>query len=205
MRDMRIMPWVAILGADGAGKSSVIDVIVDRLADSNIKVDYHHWCPKLHDDDGESIVNIDPHGQKPRSSIISNIKLVYLLLLWHCSFLGKIRKVRKEGAFVLFDRYYKDLMADPLRYRFSGSLSLANVIFKLMPKPDAVFLLDASPDVLLSRKQEVAPSELKEIVTRYRSIIAETPNGILIDATQPIDAVAGDLMKKLSEIIGDRL
>jgi thymidylate kinase len=197
------MPWVAILGADGAGKSSVIDVVVDRLATHGVEVDYHHWCPKLRDTGEESVVNIDPHGQKPRNAIVSNIKLFYLLIIWRYSFLRKIKKVRKAGSLVLFDRYYQDILADPRRYRFSGSILLTKLIFWLMPKPDKVFLLNASPDVLLSRKREVEPNVLKGIVSRYRIIIESNPRGVLIDASQPIAKVAEDVLGELSIILGE--
>jgi thymidylate kinase len=72
-----------------------------------------------------------------------------------------------------------------------------------MPKPDKVFLLNASPDVLLSRKREVEPNVLKGIVSRYRIIIESNPRGVLIDASQPIAKVAEDVLGELSIILGE--
>ena len=202
MRDIKVMPWVAILGADGAGKSSVIDLVVEHLCGQGVEVDYHHWCPKLNASEDDAVVNVDPHGQFPRGWLISNMKLIYYLVVWRASFLGKIRESRRKSCLVLFDRYYEDLLVDPIRYRFSGSRKLARFVFRWMPKPDCIFFLDAPAEVLCARKQEVEIGVLRGIVTKYQQFVENDPKGIIVDATQPIDCVAESVIVKLESLLG---
>ena len=62
---------------------------------------------------------------------------------------------------MLFDRYHGDLLVDPRRYRYGGPMSLARLIVRFMPQPDLVFFLDATPEILLARKQEVSHAALE--------------------------------------------
>ena len=89
----------------------------------------------------------------------------------------------------MFARYYHDLLADPARYRYGGSLLLARLLGKLLPQPDLVFILDAPADVLQSRKQEVPFEESVRQRTAYRCLKGEYKRAYIIDASVPLDKV----------------
>ena len=68
------------------------------------------------------------------------------------------------------DRYFDDLLVDPVRYRYGAPRWLARLAFKLAPQPNLVFVLDADSSVIYGRKQEVALSELERQLAAYREM-----------------------------------
>ena len=56
---------------------------------------------------------------------------------------------------VVNHRYLLDAIIDRRRYRYSGPRWLLRFIWRIVPKPDLVLLLDAPPEVIASRKSEL--------------------------------------------------
>ena len=54
-------------------------------------------------------------------------------------------------------------------------------------------LIDAPPEVVQARKKEVAFEETVRQREAYRQIVEATPNGHIIDATQPVAGVVADV------------
>lgn len=196
------MPWVAVLGADGSGKSTVIDGLIEHLASKKIDVVNQHWRPVLGGkDESDNGPVVDPHAQTPRGMVASMLKVGVLLVIWRLSFWGDIGKQRKQGKLVLFDRFYADLLNDPIRYRYGGSRVFASTVFKWMPKPDLIILLDAEAEVLYARKPEVEMGELKKIVSRYRDYIDNEKRGKLINSDQEVKKVIADAVVAIEQVL----
>ena len=69
MSKLSKMPWIVFLGADGAGKSTVIDRVVVYLAERDVEVNDQHWRPTLREkQDDEGQVVDDPHALPPSHS-----------------------------------------------------------------------------------------------------------------------------------------
>ena len=129
------------------------------------------------------------------------LKVGVLLVIWRLSFWGDIGKQRKQGKLVLFDRFYADLLNDPIRYRYGGSRVFASIVFKWMPKPDLIILLDAEAEVLYARKPEVEMGELKKIVSRYRDYIDNEKRGKLINSDQEVKKVIADAVVAIEQVL----
>lgn len=198
---------VAFLGPDGSGKSSVINSIEAKLCGKKlvIPVKRFHWRPELKEKKQSPTIVVDPHGDRPRGSIMSFVKLCYLAMVFNLGYLLRVKRLLHRGYIVLFDRYYHDLLVDQKRYRYGGSTFLAKVVGKLIPQPDMWILLDASADILYQRKQEVSYSEVVKQVDGYRDLIDTLDNGHTIDATQPLDEVVKDIDKVLVEFLSNRM
>jgi len=67
-------------------------------------------------------------------------------------------------------------------------------LFAMVQSPDLVFLLDAPPEVLRSRKQEVPPEETCRQREAYRTVVARLKMGRIINCAQPLDRVVTDIM-----------
>jgi thymidylate kinase len=89
----------------------------------------------------------------------------------------------------MFDRYYYDLLVDSQRYRYGGSHRLAILVGKFIPEPDIIILLDAPPEVLLQRKQEVTKKEAIRQRTAYRNLVGSFRNGNIVDSSQSLEQV----------------
>jgi len=94
---------------------------------------------------------------------------------------------------VVNHRYLVDAIVDQKRYRYAGPVWLLKWIWAISPKPDVVFLLDAEPQVIQRRKQEVTFEETARQVEAYRTIIGRMPIGKIIDASQPRQQVASEV------------
>jgi len=139
---------------------------------------------------GESVtIVVDPHGKPPRSALISLAKIfVWLMEEWY-AYLFQERK----AELLLCDRYYHDLLVDPIRYRYGGPMSIARLIGTLMPQPRLWVLLDAPAEVLQARKQEVPPEETARQRQAYLSQVKKQRNYVIVDASQPLDKVITDV------------
>jgi thymidylate kinase len=192
------MAFIAFLGCDGSGKSAVIQGVAARLEANGHPVTLGHWRPKPFapiSGDTESAAD-DPHGQKPRAFASSVLKLGWLWLNWWVAWFQYLRRDSRHD-FVLFDRYHGDLLVDPRRYRYGGPLWLARLSSRWMPQPDIVFFLDAPPEVLLARKQEVGFAALQESRSRYLTLTRTGTRMRVIDAAGPLEVVIADVIRQL--------
>ncbi len=176
------------MGPDGAGKSSVIRGLIARLAQSGHCVTVRHLkprivMPELRENPGSIVV--DPHGKPARSALLSLVKIVvWLGEEWY----ARLFRESKQ-ALLICDRCYHDLLVDPVRYRFGAPLWTARLIGALMPRPALWILLDAPPEVLRSRKQEVAVEETARQCHAYRSFVRTRSQHVIVDASRPLDEV----------------
>jgi thymidylate kinase len=184
------MPFIAFLGCDGSGKSAVIDGLAARLTADGHAVTHGHWRPKpfATGDNPSSPAADNPHGQHPRGVVSSILKLGWLWLNWWVAWFQFVRRDCRRG-YLLFDRYHGDLLADPKRYRYGGPMFLARLASRCMPQPDHVIFLDAAPDVLLARKQEVSREALEKGRAAYLLMARSNRRVHIIDATPSLDTV----------------
>jgi thymidylate kinase len=192
------MPFIAFLGCDGSGKSAVIQGLSARLETDGHPVTLGHWRPKpFAPSSGDtSSAADDPHGQHPRGCASSILKLGWLWLNWWVAWLRGLQHEARSG-YVLFDRYHGDLLADPKRYRYGGPMGIARAASSLMPQPNQVIFLDASPAVLLSRKQEVSPESLERSRAAYLQLARTHPRFRIVDASRPLAEVIAEVMSGL--------
>lgn len=187
------MPFIAFLGCDGSGKSAVLDCLTDRLQTKGWSVVRGHWRPVATPTlKTESTGAEDPHGKPPRGPFASFLKLGWLWINWWMGWLGSLRHASRSGM-LLFDRYHADLLVDPVRYRFGGPAWLAGVASRLMPQPDLVIYLDADPEVLLSRKQEVSRETLEKSRSAYLRLAGGNGRIRVVDASKPLLEVVGEI------------
>jgi thymidylate kinase len=179
------VPWFAILGLDGSGKSTLLSGLQQRFAGIGLKTKVYHCRPKvLRLGPARSEPVTDPHGASPRHAFTALVKVPYLILDWFVGFFGPIASLRAKGAIVIFDRYHTDVLADPLRYRYSGAKWWLKAALSILPEPTAVVLLDADPKCLQLRKKETTIEAAKSIRLKYLDIIRGSKHAFIVDATK---------------------
>lgn len=196
------MPFVALLGCDGSGKSAVISQVAGKFRDAGIPVICGHWRPEaVAGKARESPTADDPHGKSPHGLVKSILKLGWLWLNWWLGWWRELRPASHDGL-VMFDRYHGDLLIDPRRYRYGGPMRLAKVASRLMPQPDLILFLDAAPEVLLARKQEVGREALERSRERYLQFGNRHRQFHRIDVNRPLEDVVCDVMSRIHAVRG---
>ena len=185
-------PWIAFLGPDGSGKSSVVGGVTARLEARRLYVKMIHWRPDVlrKRQEVEGGVVTDPHAKDPRGALVSLVKLCYMNCEWWLASLWNLRHPRAKDRLLLSDRYYDDMLVDPRRYRYGASAALARRFFRLLPKPDLVIILAGDPATIHARKREVTLAEVERQVAAYRSLGESLgAKAAVIDAALPLDEV----------------
>ncbi|MDF2733499.1 MAG: hypothetical protein K0S97_122 [Chloroflexota bacterium] len=102
-------------------------------------------------------------------------------------------KWQRRGVVVIFDRhFFIDYHAYDVSTEHARSVSQrlhGLLLDKLYPKPHLVVYLDAPAEVLLARKGEGSLDALERRRGEYRAIAAHVPRFVEVDATRPIDEV----------------
>ncbi len=186
--------FVAVLGPDGAGKSTVIALVEKGLRGVFPRVEILHFKPNVIGRKGDARPVTAPHGKPPRSVVASIVKLLFYLVEYLLGYWMKIRPALARSVMVLFDRYYDDLLADPLRYRYGGPLSLARHVRRLIPKPHVFILLDVPAEVAVARKPEVQIGEAKQLRERYLALASEL-GAYVVDANRPLSVVVSEVTR----------
>ena len=180
---------VVILGPDGSGKSTVATHLAPCVAPMFRHVREYHLFPSTPKNRGGSTPVTDPHGSPARGWGSSIAKIVVWQGRYLLGWLTTLYPAKVRSTLLLFDRYYHDLLIDPRRYRFRGPMRLARWVGRMVPAPDLWLVLDAPPQILQRRKQEVPPAETARQSEAYRQLAARLRNAHIIDATQPLERV----------------
>lgn len=194
--------WVVFLGMDGSGKSTLLRNIAQQPPEWCSGVVVRHLVPVLFRRHSEAIT--DPHAQPPRGLLMSLAKLVYWLMAYTVGYWLSVRPQLSRGRLVLFDRYLLDALADPRRYRYGGPAILLRLLWRLVPKPSAVVLLEAPVDVLTARKQEVGLEEMARQHEAYRRLISKEQRGLIVDASGTAEEVL-EAVRELLMLDGEKL
>ncbi|MEX1326670.1 MAG: hypothetical protein AB1Z29_07710, partial [Desulfobacterales bacterium] len=146
--------FVAFIGPDGSGKSSIIENIHHDLMPAFRSIYVYHLRPNIslrNAKFSEPVKN--PHGKAPRGQLSSLLKIFYYFIDYSIGYVLKIWPLITRSTLVIFDRYYHDLLVDPYRFRYGGPMRVVQSFSRIVPTPKLVILLDAPAEVLQSRKK----------------------------------------------------
>lgn len=203
---------LAILGVDGAGKSTVINAILPALnSATHNAVVYRHLrpallpplarfkgCKKL----PPSGPVLEPHGSTPSGKLGSLFRLTYLTLDYLAGYWFWTRFIiAKQPTVVIFDRYAYDMALDPRRFRIGVSSRVAGWFVSLTPKPDLIICLQGNPEVIAARKQELSVDETRRQVDALREFASREPHAVLISTDTGIDETRDKVLHAFFEFL----
>lgn len=197
--------WIAFMGPDGCGKSTVIERVSQAFAPAFRQVVRYHMRPKLlGSSSGPQAAVTDPHGQPPRSLAASIAKIFYFGADYIVGYLLRIVPAVIRTRLVVFDRYIYDLLVDSRRVRYGGPAWLLRLLAFCVPRPDLVVLLDASPEVLWARKQEVTFEEVVRQRGAFVQVVGGLRAAVTVNAAQPLEVVTRDVYRAVIDCFARR-
>jgi thymidylate kinase len=219
------MPSIAIIGPDGAGKTTVTRALETsgllpfkyiymgiNTSSSNVALPSSRlveWLkPHLRKSGGtgDSGVVRERERVEPPGRLWVAARLVNRVAeQWFRQLLSWTFELR--GYVVLYDRHFLFDFADdgstgsedPLDRRIHRML-----LERLYPRPNLVILLDAPGEVLFARKGESTPEELEKRRAVLRRTGQQLPNFIRVDATRPLNEVYEETAAHVLRFCGER-
>lgn len=201
---------IAVLGTDGAGKTTIIDAISEPLNEAvHNALFYEHMRPNLIPNiaqlfgrEKQSGTVVDPHEAETSGFIGSLLRLLYYSTDYIFGYWFKVYPVTvKKSSIWIFDRYYYDYLIDPKRAR----MNLPNWVIKIMrffiPEPDLILCLGASPEVIHTRKPELPLNEVITQVNKLKIFCENESKATWIDTGIPLD----DTINQAIEVIANKM
>ena len=197
--------FVAVLGPDGAGKTTLVDGLIEQLGGAFRRVRRFHWRPGLIWPPQTSRGAGAPHEQSRHGRWTSVVRLIACLVDYWLGYWILVRPFLARTGLVIFDRYFDDLLADPKRYRYGGPASLVRALCRVRPRPDVALVLEAPAELIFSRKQEVSREEIERQRPIYHQLAGDLLPGRLIEAARPQEEMVAEAARVVAGVLAERL
>lgn len=224
------MVTVALIGADGAGKTTLARAL-EQSAELPVKYLYmgvntlasNHMLPttrlicSLRRSLGGAAPQGGPPGSRPSrarrrggvAGLAAGVRASLAVANRVCEEWYRVavaRRFERRGFIVLFDRhFYADYWAhDVAAAGRSIGRRLHGAFLKRLPRPDCTILLDAPADVLFARKPEGTLELLESRRREYLALKSQDPSLVVVDASRPRSAVQREVLDILLRMQSSR-
>jgi O-antigen/teichoic acid export membrane protein len=197
---------ITILGPDGAGKTTISTEIFALLGSGFGAQKLLLWRPEVLPRLSQNPATDDlPHSKPPRGALQSIARVVAVFLDYWVGHFVMVKPLLSRSALILYDRDFHDLLVDHRRYRYGGPSWVPPLLARVLPRTESIFLcLDAAPEVILERKQEVPPEELHRQLAAYRGLAAELPNSYIIRTDSDLKGTSSEVARSVVDYLGSR-
>ena len=187
---------IAILGTDGAGKTTIIDAISEPLNEAvHNALYYEHMRPNLIPNIAQlfgkqkqsgSVVN--PHEAKPSGFLGSLLRLFYYSFDYIFGFWFKVYPIIvKKSSIWIFDRYYYDYLIDQKRAKMNLPKWIIKGMGIVIPKPNLIICLGTEAEIIHKRKPELPLEEIEYQVNILKTFCNNEQKAIWVDTGTSLD------------------
>jgi thymidylate kinase len=182
---------LACLGPQGIGKANVITALKDRPLAPFISVHTMELRPRIFRPQTKDL----PAGQRkqhPRGRIATIAKLMMFAVDYWFGYCCQIRPRLVRAMLVVSNRYYDDVLVDPLRYRMARPFAFARALLPWIPRPDLWLVFDAPAELIRSRSNALTEEESSRQRGEYRRLLRGYENVVVLDARQQLDKIVAE-------------
>jgi thymidylate kinase len=179
--------WLSVSGPDGAGKTTVIELVLADLARAfgrDSLAHRGHFRPSVLPRLAElakatgAVQAVDADYARPHRSVPSGVfgslfRLSYYVADYIHGYFRLVRPALIDRQVVLFDRYYHDVIADPRRSRIGLPVWLLRAFALLVPLPSYSFFISVRPEIGHARKQELTLGQIEQLNLAYSDLVRE--------------------------------
>ena len=205
---------VSFSGIDGAGKSTQIEMLRERLNQDGFRVsqlafwDDVAMLTGLREYSGHTLFKGEKgvgSPTKPVNRRDKNVRSWYmtvvrfaLYFLDAVSLCIVVAKQRRAGAdVVIFDRYLQDQLAN-LNLRSGIGRVYARLLLAMTPQPDVAYLLDADPAQARERKPEYPVDFLQQSRAAYLAL-SKMGGRMTVIPPLPVEKAAQRILEEISK------
>ena len=205
---------VSFSGIDGAGKSTQIEMLRERLTQAGFRVSLLAFW-----DDVATLTGVREFSghtlfkgekgvgspSKPVNRRDKNVRSWYMTLVRFAlyfldavSLCVVVAKQRRAGAdVIIFDRYLHDELANLNLKRGIGRI-YARLLLAMTPQPDVAYLLDADPAQARERKPEYPVDFLRQSRAAYFAL-SKVGGGMTVIPPLPVAEAAEQVVQEISK------
>jgi hypothetical protein len=149
---------IAVMRPFGVGPSALIDMLGQAFRPIFPKSRTFSFRPQVVPRFGKT----PPEALPPRAGLLSLLVLLAFFIDYWMGYLFVVRPALASSTLIFFNRYFQDMLAEPLRFRYGGPDWALKLVSHLVPSPDLVFIvIDAEDEVLMPQTAQRSPSEAK--------------------------------------------
>jgi thymidylate kinase len=201
--DRRPVAFVALVGPDGCGKTTLAAELEDRMRRTGRPFLYVHWRPspfrRAQERPGPPT---SPKRQPPShigvaERLLSVLRLARSVLTFNAAYLVRIRPHLRRHGVVVADRWAFNYVLQPSSVRYHGPSWLATLACRrLIVRPHLTVALGAAPEIIAARKAELGVTEVRDELARMHAH-GEVLGLRWLDAEEPTDVLADEVLQRL--------
>ncbi len=191
---------LACLGPEGVGKTEVIGALKERPLAPFLQVHTMELRPRIFR--AEPPPSAQP--KQPRGRLATIAKLLMFALDYWLGYGLQIRPRLVNGMLVVSNRYYDDVLVDPLRYRMARPFAFARALLPWIPRPDLWLVLDAPAELISSRNATISTEESSRQRGEYRRLLKGYENVVVLDARPTLDRLVAEAERAIAAHLENR-